>query len=178
MSGAMEKRQGGTEMEVQSRHDIWTLLGQLALLIVAIVAAQLLAEVWLFGAVTLLEAFPRRPLLASGILLSIFAILFLCIRGANMDSRTIVYFASRAVLLVGSAIAGIASLEAMVYGSVALVAHSREAYLYLAGGLFLVAVAAAGIKCAFNWRLAYWIVFFAVLAAVIFSIFVSVTAFV
>jgi len=165
-------------VEVQSRHDIWTLLGQLALLIVAIVAAQLLAEVWLFGAVTLLEAFPRRPLLASGILLSIFAILFLCIRGANMDSRTIVYFASRAVLLVGSAIAGIASLEAMVYGSVALVAHSREAYLYLAGGLFLVAVAAAGIKCAFNWRLAYWIVFFAVLAAVIFSIFVSVTAFV
>ena len=165
-------------MEVQSRHGIWILLGQLALLIVAVVAAQLLAELWLFGAVTLLEAFPRRPLLASGILLSVLAVLVLCIRGANMDSRTIVYFASRAVLLIGSTIAGIASLEAMVYGSVALVAHSREAYLYLAGGLLLVAVAAAGIKYAFNWRLAYWIIFSAVLAAVIFSVFGSVAAFV
>ena len=167
-------------MEVQLRHDIWIRLGQLALLIIAVVVALLLAEVWLFGAITLLEAFPRRPVLASGILLSIFAILFLCIRGAKMDSRAIVYFASRAVLLIGSAIAGIAALEVIVYGSVALGTHSlREAYLYLAGGLLLVAVAAAGVKYSFNWRLAYWIIFSAVLAAVIFSIFgVGVTAFV
>ena len=153
------------------RHDIWIRLGQLALLIIAVVVALLLAEVWLFGAITLLEAFPRRPVLASGILLSIVAILFLCIRGAKMDSHAIVYFASRAVLLIGSAIAGIASVEAIVYGSVALGNHSsREAYSYLAGGLLLVAVAAAGVKYSFNWRLAYWIIFSAVLAAVIFSI--------
>jgi hypothetical protein len=155
-------------VEVHSRQDIWIRLGQLALLIIAVVVALLLAEVWLFGAVTLLEAFPRRPVLASGILLSIFAILFLCIRGAKMESRNIVYFASRAVLLIGSAIAGIASLEAIYYGAAALVAHSsREAYLCLAGGLLLVAVAAAGVKYSFNWRLAYWIIFSAVLAAVI-----------
>lgn len=161
------------------RHDIWILLGQLALLMIAVVVALLLAEVWLFGAITLLEAFPQRPVLASGILLSIFAILFLCIRGAKMDSRTIVYFASRAVLLIGSAIAGIASLEAIVYGSVALGTHSLREALYLAGGLFLVAVATAGVKYSFNWRLAYWIIFSAVLAAVIFSIFgVGVTNFV
>lgn len=156
-------------MVVQWRHGIWILLGQLALLIIAVVVAQLLAEVWLFGVVTLFEAFPRRPVLAGEILLSIFAILFLCIRGAKMDSR-IVYFASRAVLLIGSVIAGIASVEAIVYGAVALGTHSPRETLYLAGGLFLVAVAAAGIKYAFNWRLAYWIVLLAVLAAVIFSI--------
>ena len=93
-------------MKVQLRHNMWILLGQLALLMIAAVVALLLAELWLFGAITLLEAFPQRPVLASGILLSIFAILFLCIRGAKMDSRAIVYFASRAVLLIGSAIAG------------------------------------------------------------------------
>ena len=166
-------------MNVQWRHDIWIRLGQLALLIIAVVVALLLTEVWLFGAITLLEAFPRRPVLASGILLSIFAILFLCIRGAKMDSRAIVYFASRAVLLIGSAIAGIASVEAIYVGSVALgIDPSREAYLWLAGGLLLVAVAAAGVKYSLNWRLAYWIIFSAVLATVIFSIFgVGVTTF-
>jgi hypothetical protein len=156
---------------IHSRQDVWIVLGQLALLIIAVVVALLLAEVWLLGAITLLEAFPRRPVLAGGILLSIFAILFLCIRGAKMESRTVVYFASRAVLLIGSAIAGIASLEAITYGAVALGAHSSSEALYLAGGLILVAVAAAGVKYAFNWRLAYWIILVAVLAAVIFSIF-------
>ena len=167
-------------MEVQLRHDIWILLGQLALLIIAVAVALLLAEVWLFGAITLLEAFPQRPVLASGIFLSLFAILFLCIRGARRDSPAIAYFASRAVLLIGSAIAGIASLEAISYGAVALSAHAlREACSYLAGGLLLVAVAAAGTQYAFNWRLAYWIIFSAVLAAVIFSVFgVGVTTFV
>jgi hypothetical protein len=159
-------------VEVQLRHSIWILLGQLALLIIAVVVALVLAEVWLFGAITLLEAFPRRPVLASGILLSIFAILFLCIRGAKMDSRAIVYFTSRAVLLIGSAIAGIASLEIIVSGAAALGTHAlREAYAYLGGGLLLVAVATAGVKYSFNWRLPYWIIFSAVLAAVIFSIF-------
>jgi hypothetical protein len=164
---------------VHSRQDIWILLGQLALLIIVVVVALLLAELWLFGAITLLEAFPRRPVLASGILLSILAVLFLCIRGARMDSGPIVYFASRAVLLIGSAVAGIAAVEAIAYGAVALGAHASSEALYLAGGLFLVAVAAAGVKYSFNWRLAYWIIFFAVLAAVIFSIFgVGVTTFV
>jgi hypothetical protein len=89
-----------------------------------------------------------------------------------MDSHAIVYFASRAVLLIGSAIAGIASVEAVYVGSVALgVDPSREAYSWLAGGLLLVAVAAAGVKYAFNWRLAHWIIFSAVLAAVIISVF-------
>jgi hypothetical protein len=166
-------------VEVQLRHNIWIPLGQLALLTIAVAVALLLAEMWLFGAITLLEAFPQRPVLASGILLSLFAILFLCIRGARRDSPAIAYFASRAVLLIVSAIAGIASLEAIYYGAVALGAHSREAYLYLAGGLLLVVVAAAGVKYSFNWRLAYWIIFSAVLAAVIFSIFgVGVTTFV
>ena len=167
-------------MKVQLRHGIWILLGQLALLIIAVVVALVLAEVWLFVAITLLEAFPQRPVLASGILLSIFAILFLCIRGAKMDSRAIVYFASRAVLLIGSAIAGIASLEIIVYGAAALAGPAlREAYAYLGGGLLLVAVAAAGVKYSFSWRLPYWIIFSAVLAVVIFSIFgVGVTTFV
>ena len=167
-------------MAVQLRLNIWILLSQLALLIIAVVVVLVLAEVWLFGAITLLEAFPQRPVLASGILLSIFAILFLCIRGAKMDSRTIVYFGSRAVLLIGSAIAGIASLEVILYGSVALGVHAlREAYSYLAGGLLLVAIAAAGVKYSFNWRIAYWMILSAVLAAVIFSIFgVGVTTFV
>jgi hypothetical protein len=160
------------KVKVHSRHDIWSLLGQLALLMIAVVVALLLAELWLFGAITLLEAFPQRPVLASGILLSIFAILFLCIRGAKMDSRTIVYFVSRAVLLIGSAIAGIASLEIIVYGAAALAGHTlREAYAYLGGGLLLVAIAAAGVKFSFDWRLPYWIIFSAVLAAVIFSFF-------
>jgi hypothetical protein len=171
----------GEESKVagQLRHGIWILLGQLVLLIIAVVVALLLAEVWLFGAITLLEAFPQRPVLASGILLSLFAILFLCIRGAKMDSRPIAYFASRAVLLIGSAIAGIASLETIVYGSAALGTHSlREACLYLAGGLLLVAVAAAGVRYSFNWRLAYWIIFSAALAAVVFSVFgVGMTTF-
>jgi hypothetical protein len=160
------------KVKVPLRHGIWILLGQLVLLMIAVVVALLLAELWLFGTFTLLEAFPQRPVLASGILLSIFAILFLCIRGAKMDSRAIVYFASRAVLLIGSAIAGIASLEIIVYGAAALGSHAlREAYAYLGGGLLLVAVAAAGVKYSFNWRLPYWIIFSAVLAAVIFSIF-------
>jgi hypothetical protein len=168
------------KVQVQLRHSIWIALGQLALLIIAVVVALVLAEVWLFGAITLLEAFPQRPVLASGILLSIFAILFLCIRGAQIESRTIVYFASRAVLLIGSAIAGIASLEVILYGSAALAGHAlREAYSYLAGGLLLVAIAAAGVKFSFDWRIAYWIIFSAVLAAVVFSIFgVGITTFV
>jgi hypothetical protein len=160
------------KVKVQLRHDIWILLGQLALLMIAVVVALVLAELWLFGAITLLEAFPQRPVLAGGILLSIFAILFLCIRGAKMDSRAVVYFSSRAVLLIGSAVAGIASLEIIVYGAAALGSHAlREAYAYLGGGLLLVAVAAAGVKYSFNWRLPYWIVFSAVFAAVVFSIF-------
>jgi hypothetical protein len=71
-------------------------------------------------------------------------------------------------------------LEAISYGAVALGAHAlREAYSCLAGGLLLVAVAAAGVQYAFNWRLAYWIIFSAVLAAVIVSIFgVGVATFV
>ena len=162
------------------RRDIWILLAQLALLIVAVVAALLLAELWLLGALTLLETFPRRPVLASGILLSLLAMLALCIRGARTDSRFIVYFASRAVVLIGSVIAGIAAVEVIYVGSVASgVQPSREGLFYLAGGMLLVAVAAAGVKFAFNWRLAYWIVFLATLAAVFGSIFgVGVTTFI
>src|SRR6266545_1490788 len=165
--------------EVQLRHEIWILLGQLALLMIAVVVALVLAELWLLGALTLLEAFPQRPVLASAILLSMFAMLFLCIHAAKMDSRTIVYFASRAVLPIGSAIAGIAALEAIYFAPFALGAHpSREAYFSLIGGLLLVAVAAAGVKYAFNWRLSYWIIFSAALAAVVLSIFgVGVTTF-
>jgi hypothetical protein len=158
-------------MEVQLRQGIRILLGQLALLIIVVVVALALAEVWLFAAFILLEAFPQRPVLASGFLLAILAVLFLCIRGAKMDSRTIVYFASRAVLLIGSAIAGIVSVEVLYSGLLASgAAPSREAYLKLTGGLLLVAVAAAGVKYAFSWRLSYWIVFSAVLAAVLVEI--------
>jgi hypothetical protein len=161
-----------SDLVMGNRSFFWIRLGQLALLIIAGVVALLLAEVWLLGALTLHEAFPQRPVLASGILLSILAILFLCVRGAKMDSRPIVYFASRAVLLIGSAIAGSASLEVILYGTASLGSHSlHEAYAYLGGGLILVAVAAAGVKYSFNWRLPYWIIFSAVLAAVIFSIF-------
>jgi accessory gene regulator protein AgrB len=77
------------KVAVQLRHGIWIVLGQLVLLIIALVVALVLAEVWLFGAITLLEDFPKRPVLASGILLSLFALLFLCLRGAKMDSRPI-----------------------------------------------------------------------------------------
>jgi hypothetical protein len=159
-------------VEVHLRHGIWVLLGQLALLIVTVVVALLLTELWLFAALTLFEAFPQRPVLASTILLAIVAVLFLCIRGARMQSRTVVYFASRAVLLIGSAIAGVASLEAIYVGALASGASpSPESYLSLGGGLLLVAVAAAGVRYVFNWRVAYWIVFLAVLSVVIVSIF-------
>ena len=149
-------------------------------MIAAVVAALLLAEVWLLGALTLLEAFPRRPVLASGILLALLALLALCIRGAKAASRVAVYFASRAVLLIGSAIAVIAAVEVIYVGSVTSgVKPSREGFFYLTGGLLLVAAAAAGVKFAFDWRLAYWIVFLTAFAAVIFSIFgVGVTTFI
>ncbi len=143
---------------------------QLALLIMAVAVALLLAEVWLLGAITLLEAFPRRPVVASGILLAILVFLLLCIRGTRAESRFI-YFATRAVLLIGSAIAGIASVEVITVGAAGLGgAPSKESYAYLAGGLLLVAAAAAGIKHAFDWQLSYWIVLCGLLVAVALSI--------
>ncbi|WKA26671.1 hypothetical protein [Bradyrhizobium roseum] len=152
------------------RHDAWTVLGQLALLIIAVAVALLLAEVWLLGVITLLEAFPQRPVVTSGVLLSIAAILLLCIRGTKAET-SVIYFVSRAVLLIGSAIAGIAAVEVVYLGAVGLGSQpSLEAYSYLAGGLILVAAAAAGVKYSFDWRFRHWIVFCIVLAAVVLSI--------
>ena len=152
------------------QHHTRILPGQLALLIMAVAVALLLSEVWLLGAIALLEAFPRRPVVASAILLLIVVFLLLCIRGIKAETR-VVHFASHAVLLMGSAIAGIAAVEVVSLGAVALgVERSMEAYSYLAGGLVLVAAAAAGVKYSFDWQLSYWIIFCAVLAAVILSI--------
>lgn len=152
------------------QHHIRILPGQVALLIIAVAVALLLAEVWLFGAITLLEAFPRRPVIASGILLSLVAFLLLCIRGIKAETR-ILNFASCAVLLIGSAIAGIAAVEVVNLGAVALgVQPSMEAFSYLAAGLLLVAAAAAGVRYAFDWQIRYWIIFGAVLVAVALSI--------
>jgi hypothetical protein len=151
---------------------VWILLGQLAALSIAVIVALPAAVICLAGAGKLIEEFPERPFLASGILLLICAIfcvfLFLCFRGAEMTSRKSVYFLSRAVLLLVSAIAGAASLELLGIGSLGLAFERVEAYLWLAGGVSLVAFAAAGIRYAFGWQVSYWIIFFAVLAAVIF----------
>lgn len=157
-------------LEAQLQHHIRILPGQVALLIIAVAVALLLAEIWLLGAITLLEAFPQRPIVASCILLSIVVFLLLCIRGTKSEAR-VLYFASRAVLLMGSAIAGIAAVEVLNLAAVALGAKpSMESYSYLAGGLLLVAAAAAGVKYSFDWQISYWIIFFAVLAAVVLSI--------
>jgi hypothetical protein len=160
-------RPGPLEAQLQQQSRI--LPSQLALLIMAIAVALLLAEVWLLGAIALLETFARRPMVASAILLSIVAFLLLCIRGTKAETR-VIHFASCAMLLIGSAIAGIAAVEVVNLGAVALgIGPSMEAYSYLAGGLVLVAAAAAGVRYSFDWQLSYWIVFCAVLAAVILS---------
>ena len=157
-------------LEAPLQHHIRILPGQVALLIIAVAVALLLAEVWLLGAITLLEAFPRRPVIASGILLTIIVFLLLCIRGTKAETR-ILHFASCAVLLMGSAIAGIAAVEVVNLGAATLGAQpSMEAGAYLGGGLLLVAVAAAGVKYAFDWQIRYWIIFCAVLVAVALSI--------
>jgi hypothetical protein len=154
-----------------TKNRVWLLVGQLALLIIAAITSFLLAGIWGFAASSLLKAFPRHPFLSTGILLSVCALLFLCIRGAQMTSFGGIYFLSRAVLLFVSTIAGVVSLELVFVGSSAFIDASVEDYLWLAGGLFLVALAAAGIKYAFSWRVSYWIMFLTVLSAVIFSIF-------
>jgi hypothetical protein len=155
-------------MQILMKSRLGLLLGQLALLVVALVIAVRVAEIWLFGVIVLIETFGTRPVLASGIVLLICVFLFLCIRGAGMASRPGISFPSRAVLLLVSAIAAAASLELIYFGLVSFAGEgwgrSWEDYFALGGGILLVAVAAAGIAYAFGWR--YWITLAAAVAAV------------
>jgi hypothetical protein len=146
---------------------ILVLVGQLALLGLTAIIAFFLAEIWLYIAVVLIEAFNERPVLAGAVLVVICAAVFLCFRGATMAPRG-VRLPSRAVLLLLSAIAAVAFMEAFTVAIANLAADSsREAYLWFLIPLLLAAFAAAGIKAAFGWRVAYWIVVVAVVAALV-----------
>jgi membrane-bound acyltransferase YfiQ involved in biofilm formation len=61
------------------------LLNQGLMLLLALAALALSFELLLFGAISLIEAFPRHPLLYSLILLSLCFSFFLCFLGSNPD---------------------------------------------------------------------------------------------
>jgi hypothetical protein len=136
---------------------------------IAVVVAVLLAELWLAGGIILLEQFSSRPLLVLGILLAVLVLLVLCIIGARRGPHPIVRGASAAVLLFASAAAAIASLEQLHVGLINLGFDRPTAYRLLTTGTLCAAVSAAGIKYVFRWRLAYWIIFVAVLFAILAS---------
>ena len=142
---------------------LWLVLGQLGLLVLAIAAAFVLAGVWLFGVIFVIEEFSGRPLLVGGIVLLACAFVFLCFRGAGAASRPIIRLPSAAALLLLSCAAGIASLELIPVGGVmwATGDGSWQDYCWLATGMLLVAFAAAGIRRAFGWRVRYWIMLIA-----------------
>jgi hypothetical protein len=138
---------------------------------IVLALAFVLLELWAFGISVFVELFPDHPFLASGILLLVGVGFLLCIVGARMGPRTITGLASRTVLLLVSAIAGVWSFEILYVASVYLaVDPSPEAYFILAGGLVLVAFAAALIKITFGWRAPFWLVFVAAVAAVVVAI--------
>ena len=148
------------------------LLNQGLMLLLALVALPLSFEPLLFGAVSLIEAFPKHPLLCSLILLFLCFSFFLCFLGSKMESRRSVHFVSRVLLLLLSLTAGLLSVEFVWLGAVSLAVTRGSAFsghkisledLALVGGLILVSLCAIGVKYVFSLRSRYWIIFVAVL---------------
>ncbi len=65
-------------------------------------------------------------------------------------------------------VTALVAIELLTFAAVSmLVARpDRDDYLYLAGGLILLACCAAAVKFVFNLRMRYWIVFVLVLATI------------
>ena len=126
--------------------------------------------IWMFGGgglELLLDAFGRQPFRVGGVFLFVCAVLFVFFLGARTASHTGIYFISRIILLVISAVAGVVCLWFLYAGLVnLLVGKSSAAQLWLVVGTFLVALAAAAIKYSVAWRVSYWITFLVTLASI------------
>jgi hypothetical protein len=142
-------------------HRMPLVLGQWALLMIACGIAFVLSELWLFAAITLIEALPEHPVVAGGALLLFCGFVYLCVRGARTTWSKVLNYLSRAVLVLLSAIAAVGAVELVGVGLISLgIAGWRSSlddYQWLAGGVLLAALAAAGIKHAFGWRVRYWV---------------------
>src|SRR5262245_55579043 len=69
--------------------------------------------IWMFGGgglELLLDAFGRQPFRVGGVFLFVCAVLFVFFLGARTASHTGIYFISRIILLVISAVAGVVCL--------------------------------------------------------------------
>ncbi|WFU45972.1 hypothetical protein QA640_45140 (plasmid) [Bradyrhizobium sp. CB82] len=118
------------------------------------------------GLELLLDALNRRPFPLGGVFLLFGAVLFLCFLGARAASYPSIYFTSRAVLLLLSAVAGVTSLWFFAAGlGSGVEGNAVGAYIWVTVGILLVALAAAAIKSAADLPGSYWIAFLFALTA-------------
>jgi hypothetical protein len=149
------------------------LFGQLAM-VTAVVVAFLFAApigVAIFGIIfeLLLEALSQQPFHVGGIFLSVCVVLVLSFLGAGsrMASHTVIYFVSRAFLLLLSPLIGIVSLSVIYLGLGNWKGFGHVAnYVFLIIGIAFGALAAAAIKYAVGWRGSYSIAFFSTLTVI------------
>ena len=148
----------------------WRLLAQLIALFAAVAIAIRLAELWLALAVFLIDAISERPLTAIVSIVALCAAVWLCIRGARSAGPAL-SFISRALLLLFAAAAAVASAEFILMALITFTIGFQNVtlldYVWTFCGVVLVALAAAGIRRAFGWTIAYWIVLAGVSIAVI-----------
>lgn len=152
------------------------LLIQGVLLFIAVASTTLLAEVFLAGPILLAEGFKNNPLLYSSILLFLCLICFLCFAGSRMESRRVVQFFSRLLLIFFSISAGLFAFEFLSLGIMSVAVGDKASldnYLPLIGFLPLMFFVAAGIKHAFGLRARYWIIVLVVFVAALLGVFLS-----
>jgi hypothetical protein len=140
----------------------WLLVLQLCVLVAAAAVSWSLAELWLYVAIRLFDMVFQRPAVLAGIVLLICVALFLCIRAAMRSPVAPIRFACRVILLAVGLGAGVVSIEflygGMVSSGIAGLEGSLEDHLPLIAGFVFLALAAAGIKYGFGWRVHYLIV--------------------
>jgi hypothetical protein len=134
---------------------IWLIHG--AALAAAAALALVLAEIWLLAAVMLVDMSSRQPVAAGAVVLLACVLLYLLVRGTRLSSR-IISLACRAILLLLAAAAMVVAVEVIYGGAIGLAAAGltgplAEHHAFLAAGIVLVVLAAAGLRVVFAWRL-------------------------
>ncbi len=158
--------------------------GQLAMIAAALVvilfaatftvstAGLAIAMYGAYGLLFLLDALSREPFRIAGIVLLACVGVFLLFGGARATSHKLIFLVSRAVLLLLSAVAGVASLWFAVAALVTVaeglvIPTALLACVWLTIAMVLVAFCAAGIKSSVRWHLTYRITFLATLGALV-----------
>ena len=154
----------------------WVVPGQWVLLLGAAAVAYMLKGLWVDIETTLVGSFPKHPFFAGAATLLGCLFVFHCVRSAKLTSHKKAYFGYRAVLLLLSLGAVVASLRPFFEGSLFLASHlfwpesgAAEAapdesvlwpaLVFLGEGIALIGLAAAGIRFVFDWQVRYWLFF-------------------